>query len=47
MTGEQVNGQLQLLGDAVLRLGWSSERDMFVFQLAIKASLRKRNQPTG
>ena len=46
-SGDQDNEQLELLGGAVLGLGWSSERDMFVFQFAINVSPRKRKQPTG
>ena len=45
--GEQDNEQLELLGGVVLGLGWSSERDMFVFQLAINVSPWKKKQPTG
>ena len=45
--GEQDNEQLQLLDGAVLRLGWSREKDIFVFQLASYVSPWKRKQPTG
>ena len=44
---EQVNEQLQLHGGALLGLGWSRERDVFVHQFANNVSPRKRKQPTG
>ena len=46
MSGELDDDQLELLGGAVLGLGWSSERDRFIFRFAINVSPRKRKQPT-
>ena len=46
-SGEPDDEQLELLGGAVLGLGWSSERDRFIFRFAVNVSQRKRKQPTG
>ena len=47
MSGELDEEQLELLGGAVLGIGWSSERDRFIFKISINVSQRKRKQPTG
>ena len=46
-SGDPDNEQLEMLGGDVLGLGWSSERDRFVFQFAVNVSPRKRKEPTG
>ena len=45
-SGELDDDQLELLGGTVLGIGWSSERDKFIFRFAINVSPRKRKQPT-
>ena len=39
--------QLEVLGATVLGIGWSNEKDKFIFKITINVSKRKRNQPTG
>ena len=46
-SGEPDDEQLELLGGAVLGLGWSSEKDRFIFRFAVNVSPRRRKQPTG
>ena len=46
-SGHPDKEQLELLGGAVLGLGWSSKKDRFIFQFVINVSPRKRKQPTG
>ena len=43
MSGELDEEQLELLGGAVLGIGWSSERDRFIFKISINVSQRKFN----
>ena len=46
-SGEADGEALELLGGAVLGVGWSSERDRFLFNLSINVSSRVRGEPTG
>ena len=46
-SGEEDGEALELLGGAVLGVGWSSERDKFFFDLVVNVSNRRRGEPTG